>query len=55
VNLLLKVLQIKDISAFYGIFKGLYNDKTTVNRGYFGESQEKHDFKPFWGVLKILM
>lgn len=49
------MLQIKGISAFDGIFKGLYNDKTAVNRGYFGEMPINDDFKPFFGGLRIYM
>lgn len=52
---MLKMLQTKDISAFDGIFKELYNDKTAVNRGYFGEMPINDDFKPFLGGLRVYM
>ena len=52
---MLRVLQIKDISVFEGVFKGLYADKTAINRGYFGEMPINDDFKPFFGVLRICM
>lgn len=54
-NLLLRVLQIKDISAFEGIFKGLYNDKTAIIRCSFGGMPVNDDFKPFLGGLRIYM
>ena len=49
--MLLKVLQIKAIPMFEGIYKCIYDYKTAVNLCSFGESRKKHDFKPFFDVF----